>query len=213
MSEELHNVDEANAEETKTPSIEELAEKVKALSDENAAVKASKDRILEESKGYKAKLGEVTKAQTEKEKALAIEKEDYKRALEIEQQEKSEWISKFDGLKKTVSRKELDLKLAQMAPDARDFGLLKAALNPEDLKWDEDLNLHGLEPQLENIRKEKAFLFNSDKPAKQFDKKAPNYNGAGAEDKTDEAYFARIKTAKSQQEFDAIRKEFGRFYE
>lgn len=142
---------EANAEAE--VSIEQLMEEVGRL-------KQTNERILSESKDWKAKYQGIRGEVEQKEKHELESKEQWKELLEKERNEKFEIQDQLKGMRKKILGKSLKFELAKNAADAEDIDLLAQAL-PESMVEinEENLTIGGIKDAVDHLRKEKPFLF------------------------------------------------------
>ncbi len=147
--------------ETKAPSLEELQAEIDSL-------KASKDRVLKESKDHASKYREMRDSIEAKEKEELSKKEDWKKLLEKEIEKRQSAEKKLGGLKTKVINKTLDLELARLASDAQSIDSLKKLL-PIDLlnveEEDEEIKISGVEDAIKKMRLEQPYLFKNNKNA------------------------------------------------
>lgn len=160
---------------------------------------ADKARLLAESKAWKARALAAEKEKEEAEKAKLTEQGKYKDLFEKAQTELSEFRTKHVETRKRAEVERLAASVGCVSVDA-----LYTLGNKTLLEYDaESDTIQGAEKFIEEAKKVHQFLFN---PVK-----APNVNPAspgGA--KAPLSYMEEIKQAKTQAEFEAIRKKHGR---
>lgn len=153
-----------NAETKKTPTIEEIQEQLNTLRAENESLKASKERILRESKEHASKARELRDAKEAEELEAAKKKEDYKGMLAKEAEKRQAAEKKLGTYKAKVVTKTLDLELSKLAPDAQSVDALKKLL-PVDLleiqEAEDDFQISGLKEAVDKMRTEQPYLFKS----------------------------------------------------
>lgn len=126
--------------------------------------KATKERLLKESKDYAAKYRSLRDEVDQKEK-IALEKSENHRALYEKAEEKTKELeSSLEMMKKKMKEKEFLFQIAKHAPDARDVLLVAQKLPKEVVQWnDDDMTFLGIEEGLKTVRKSCAFLFDEKK--------------------------------------------------
>ena len=156
-------------------------------------------RLLRESQEYKRKYQEMKAQQEEAVKTKLIEQGNLKEALELERKQSSEW--KRNAIKFRIEQavEGAAAKAGCLNPKA----LIKLG-NLGVLTLDEaTLEVSGVESMIDEAKREHGYLFAAVKP--------PTVNpatpGVG---KAPMGYADEIKSAKTQAEFDAIRKKHGR---
>jgi hypothetical protein len=98
------------------------------------------------------------------------------KGMDIEGVKKSadEWKSKAEQAQAEAAKQIASLKFdhaldsALLGAKAKNAKAVKALLNSNDLKMAEDGSILGLDKQLESIKKDNDYLFESDKPIPQF---------------------------------------------
>lgn len=140
--------------------------KVEDLMAEIQQLKASRDRILEESKGYKNKYQEVAGAldAIEREK---LEKEGKTEEILLkERDEKAKLMESLKALKSKTLKANVVSTLAKLAKDAHSIDDLLSLKQASMIEYDEE-SLEPLQETVEKfvntLREEKPYLFGSKK--------------------------------------------------
>lgn len=141
---------------------------------------SSNDRLLGESKDNKAKYQSMRKQQEDAQKEDMESKEQWKELLEKERNEKFELESDLKASKKRAVLKEIHFQAAKHAPDAQDIDILINSIPLTEDMIDKDTGeVSGLSGVIDELRKNKPFLFKKDVPNMRQDN--PGYVGAPPE--------------------------------
>ena len=144
--------------ETPTIDVEALAARVEQL-------ESSKNRLLEESKGWKEKY-QGLKTNVEKEsEAKLTENEQWKELLDLEKNKVHELSSKVKNLTTTTMQKDLQFKIASLAKDAHNVEDVVTAVSKTGmLNLDTETgSITGIEEAYNKVREEKPYFFNTAK--------------------------------------------------
>ena len=136
------------------------------LEERLSQVEKTNQRLLAESKDYKTKYQTLKEEQEKKEKETLTQKEDWKKLLDQEREERAAERSKFKTFKHNTVSKLLEFEILKHAPDAQPeaIGLIKQSL-PADMisaiEEDDEIKLTGVKEGIDKVKKEKTFLFKS----------------------------------------------------
>ena len=151
------------------PKINEadLLAKVNELQDQIALISNNKERILEESKGYKSKYQDLRGKIESKEKEDLESKEKWKELLEREREEKVELKANMNKFKRNSIEKHLRFEVAKLATDANpeymEDIVNNLSLTP-DLINEETGEVSGISQMLDGVRKSKPLFFTNNVP-------------------------------------------------
>lgn len=173
---------------------------VKALMERLEQLESTNNRLLSESKENAEKYRSARDKLVQKEKIELEQNDNWKERLELEKNEKSEWVDKFNALKKETLKKDLNFNVAKMVSGVKlNKGVTVDHVIDEVLKTgmvevDEDNNsFMGLNDAFAKVKNDAVFLFDIGK--------APMTNampqGAAPEKKKmskDDLFRAAIKT-------------------
>lgn len=187
----------------------DLQAQLSKMQEQIANLEASKQRILDESQTWKNKFQEIKGKNDEEEKQRLLKEGKHEELLEKYKNEAHKWKSDFSELRKSVVDRTIDNEILKSASDAYDIKDLRNNFSPDVIKIGEDLNVSGIKDEIERLRKDKPYLFKASKTANQFTRKAPGI-GDESEKGDDEAYRSELKAAKTQKEFEAVRRKYGR---
>jgi hypothetical protein len=139
------------------PELEAIMAKIKKMEDSNA-------RLLEESRGYKARYQSLKENVENSEKAKLTENEQWKELLEIERNKSSEFQNKLKETNRMVLQKELALKVSTLCNDAYNVQDIINNLPKDLINIDEEnLSISGLEEAVNVVRQSRQYLFNTEK--------------------------------------------------
>lgn len=184
--EEIKVADTTSQTEVTAQPSESKATTEPTLEEKLAQLEKTNQRLLAESKDYKAKFQSIKDEVDKKEKENLTVKEDWKKLLEKERAERETERNNFKTFKHHNLNKLLEYEILKHAPDVQDVNLVKQAL-PTDMinafEEDYEIKFSGIKEGLEKVKKEKTFLFKpttipqmtSAKPGSQ---KLPSANGA-----------------------------------
>lgn len=191
---------------------EELAKELEELRAEKEALSNSKKRVEEENAKYKKRAQEVEGKLSEAEKKKLEEENKLHELIKIEREEKAKLLDKYEGLQGTTLREKLRVEVSKVAKDAHDVDdILKVVEAKDLLKIDHDsLTVDGVEDFVTKVRELKPHFFTKKKSNMGEEDPPSKENGKG--ESTDEAYRRELKAAKTQRDFDAVRKKYGKEY-
>ena len=146
------------------------------LKSELEKLKATNERLLQESKDYKSKFSTL-KTSLEQETKSKLEKEqDWKALLEQERASNQTLNENLKQMKKATLRKALDFEVSKWAKDAYDIEDVIGSLDHDLVKIDEEnLSILGVEEAVNTLRTKKNYLFNSGKKPSMIDDR-PGFN-------------------------------------
>lgn len=138
------------------PELEAIKEQIKKMEETNA-------RLLEESKGFKAKYQGLKANVENTEKAKLTENEQWKELNEIKENEIHKLNERLRETESKALRKDLNFKVAALAKDAHDINDIISVL-PKDLLAidDENQTIGGIEEAVNSVRANKPWLFNTE---------------------------------------------------
>lgn len=147
-----------------------------ALKAELDKYKATNERLLQESKDYKAKFSTL-KTNLEQETKTKLEKEqDWKSLLEQEKIANQTLNENLAKMKKQTLIKALNFEVSKFAKDAYDVEDVISSLDHNTVKIDEEnLSILGVEEAVNALRTKKSYLFNSGKKPSMVDDR-PGFN-------------------------------------
>jgi hypothetical protein len=139
------------------PELEAIKAQIKKMEESNA-------RLLEESKGYKAKYQGLKSEVEGNEKTKLTENEQWKELNEIKENEIHQLTERLKLTETKALKKDLNFKVASIAKDAHDVNDIISALPKEFLKVDdENQTIDGVEEAINAVRTNKPWLFNTEK--------------------------------------------------
>ena len=177
------------------------------LQESFVSLKQTNERLLNESKEWSNKYRSIRDENAKKEKDELEKAKDFESLLEKERNEKFEVEKRFNNLKKSSLEKSLKFDVVKYGADAYDVDMLAdAVLRSEMVSLDDsELGFQNVKDAIDALRKEKSFMF---KPAT----KTPMVNSLpNTKEPSESGFLAELKNAKSQKEFDEIRKKYGKF--
>jgi len=157
MVEENQNQEVENQEEVKPEiNLEELVQTVDKL-------KSTNERLLSESKDWKAKYQGMRLETENREKKELEDKESWKELLEKERDEKFKIEENFKSLKKQTLKKQLQFEVAKHASDAHNIDTVLSTLPTDMLQIDEEnMSVSGIKDCIDSLRKDHGYLFKSE---------------------------------------------------
>jgi chromosome segregation ATPase len=190
--------------------VEELAKELEQLRAEKEAITASKMRVEEENAKYKNKAREFETKLSEAEKKKLEEENNLHELLKREREEKKTIEENFLKLKNVTLREKLKSEVSKVAKDAHDVEDILRVVEAKDcLKIDEDnLVIGGVEDFVTKVRGLKPHMFSKSSMKSNEDSPPKKEDGKG--ETKEEAYLRELKSAKSQKDFDIIRKKYGK---
>ena len=157
-----------------TPNDRELGNQnqidVEKLIAENQTLRASKERILEESKGYKNKFQESETILKQKETVELERQGEFEKLLQQAREEKADLVSKMGVLKQKTILGNIKGALSTSARDAADVDLLLRLPEADMITYDEDslsVDQESIESMLTKVRADRSYLFQPKKMATQ----------------------------------------------
>ncbi len=139
------------------PELEAIKAQIKKMEESNA-------RLLEESKGYKAKYQGLKANVENTEKAKLTENEQWKELNELKENEIHKLNERLRDTEKKALKKDLNFKVASLAKDAHDISDIISVLPKEMLAIDEESQtIGGIEEAVNSVRANKPWLFNTEK--------------------------------------------------
>jgi chromosome segregation ATPase len=194
----------------KTP--EELSKELEQLRAERDALAASKARVEEENAKSKKRASEFESKLNEAEKKKLEEENNLHELVKREREEKQKIEDSYLKLKNVTLKEKLKSEVSKIAKDAHDIeDILRVVEARESLKIDEDsLTIGGVEDFVTKVRGLKPHLFAKSSMKSNEDNPPKSENGKG--ETKEEAYLRELKLAKSQKDFDIIRKKYGKSY-
>lgn len=156
-------------------------EEFRALQAKFEQLAGSKERILEESKGYKQKYQELRGTLEQKERSKLEEKEQWKELLEKERQDRMELEQRAKTLQKKAVLNTVNYEVARLAGDALDVQdvINNLKLNEDNVDF-ETGKVEGLSSQIDEIKQKKPWLFKTDVP--RTNTSMPQYKGEAPKD-------------------------------
>lgn len=154
-------VEEGQVQEVET-NVEETPAEVdlNALAETVEKLKGTNDRLLAESKDWKAKYQGLRLERENIEKKELEDKESWKELLEKEKNERFQIEENFKNLKKTTLKKQLQFEVARHASDAHNLDTVLNTLPTDLLQIDEDnLSISGVKECIDSLRKDHGYLF------------------------------------------------------
>lgn len=134
-------------------------------------LKSSKDRILNESKEYKAKLKEASERLAALEKAKLEQDGNLQALLESERKKREEVEGKFSGLRKELLATKLKDTFARHAKDALDIDdLIANPITKTTVEFDTDsldIDEDSVKKAIDALREKKPHYFETKKPKAQ----------------------------------------------
>lgn len=157
MSEQNQAAEES---QTEVEQPEVTPEMVSALAQRVEQLEASKNRILEESKEWKAKAQNL-KAEREATERESLEKSgEIEKLLELERNRVHELTQSQNQMQKAALKKELSYQAARFAGDAYDVDDVIKSLPAELISLDkENLSVQGVRDAVTKLRETKPYLF------------------------------------------------------
>jgi hypothetical protein len=150
---------ETQSEGSNTVEIEKVMEELKAL-------KSSNERLLTESKDWKAKYQSAYTEKTGIEKQRLEKEGNFQQLLEQEKKEKLEIEKKLKDREKSLLKTQARAMLAELAKDAHDVGDLLKLDEVSAIQYDEE-NLTVLKDSVQNfvasVREKKPWMFGEKK--------------------------------------------------
>ena len=157
-------------EEVKSVSVEEFNE----LRSQFESLSASKDRILNESKDNKSKYQSLRKEAEDKERTDMEAKEQWKELLEAERNKSYELENKYKSVQKKAVLNNVNFEVSRLAQDAFDANdVINSLRLTEDNIDVETGEVKGISVMVDDLRKNKPYLFKSSVPA--MNTKNPHY--------------------------------------
>lgn len=162
------------------PELEAIKAQIKKMEDSNA-------RLLEESKGYKAKYQGLKSTVEENEKNKLTENEQWKELNELKENEIHKLTEQLKATESKALKKDLNFKVASIAKDAHDVSDIISALPKEFLKIDdENQTIDGVEEAINAVRTKKPWLFNTEKKSGMASQRPVVDNTPAADDRSNE---------------------------
>lgn len=158
MEQEVQEGAKAPEENKPEVDVNDLMKRVEQL-------ESSKNRLLEESKGWKEKYqGLKTNVEKENEQKLT-ENEQWKELVEIEKNTRFELESKVKDLTTMTMQKDLQYKVASLAKDAHNVDDVVTAISRSGLlEIDKETGtIRGIEEAYNRVREEKPYYFDTAK--------------------------------------------------
>ena len=143
---------------------------VEKLIAENQALKASKNRILNESKDYKAKAQELDSMLKIKETAELEKQGEYEKLLQQERLDKQGLLEQIGQTKKRLLRSSIKEAVSKKAKDAVDVELLLRLPEADGILYDEDtleVDEESIDKVISSVRASRDYLFTKGKIATQ----------------------------------------------
>lgn len=155
MSEENAEVSSGNEETQEKPEID-----VEKVMQELEKVKATNQRLLDESVQYKNKYKGLKEEIDSKQKQSLEEQENFKELYEIERKSRYEIEDKLHNYKKQALKKDMQFKVASKAQDAFDVADVINAMPKDMLMIDEESEqVQGVDDALGWVKENKPWLF------------------------------------------------------
>lgn len=186
-------------------------DKLKANAEEADKLKASNQRLLDESSKYKTRAQEAEGKLSVAEKAKLEAEGKTQELLDAERKEKLDLQNKYHERGKVALREKLRTEALKHAKDAHNIDMvLKVAEHKELLKLDEDsLTVEGVEEYVKKVRETNPYLFSK----KRMDGHGDNTPPAKGDDdhKTDEQkYLDELNACTSRIEMNKVRRKYGK---
>ena len=171
MSEEIVEPGKEVEKEEVPPKTETVTtEDFETLKSELAETQSTNKRLLSESKENLNKFRDLQTKLDEKDKEVLEKNEDFKALLEKERDEHTLSKTENKTLKTKMLSKSLSLAVASHATDAHDVKDVINSLDKTLLVIDEsDYSVTGAKEAVENLRKDKHWLFKNNKMPPTFD--------------------------------------------
>lgn len=152
--------EQANQTEENAVDPNEMAEKLKAYEEQLNKLASTNERLLSESKQYKDKWKSLREEAENKEQAKLTENEQWKELLELRENDLHKTKEQLTNIKRAALKKELQFKVATLAPNARDINDVINAL-PRDILQisEEDLTVSGIEDAVTYVKEKKPWYF------------------------------------------------------
>jgi len=165
------------------------------------------ERLEYENKKKSERIREQTRLEEERQRELLTKEGKTEELLKLNEEKFSKLSEEYNQLKSKTIRANVTAEVAKLAKDC---------LDPEDVVnykqfWEElevdtdSLSVSGMEKALSKIRQAKPHWFGNRNPG--MANAAPANNPPKAT-----SYEEEIKAARTQKEFDAIRKKYGKTY-
>lgn len=189
---------------------EELTAEIEALKAEKENLANSKRRVEEENAKVKKRAQEAESKLSDTEKKRLEEENKVHDLLKLEREEKTNLLSKYEGLKSKTLRTALKAEVAALAKDAHDVeDILRVVEAKDALKIDEEnLVIEGAADFVTKVRELKPHLFAKKRISSNEDNPPNSENGKG--ETSEEAYQRELKAAKTQKDFDKVRAKYGK---
>lgn len=166
-------VQEQKPEEVKIDEASLLIQ-VNELKDQVQQLASSKNRLLEESKGYKGKYQSLRGEIEDKEREELTSKEKWKELLEKEREDKFKVEKDLKESRQKALLKSVHFEVSKLAPDANDVNDIISALHLTSENFDvEKGEVNGVAQMIDEIRKNKSYLFKQNVPG--MNQKVPKY--------------------------------------
>lgn len=165
----------------------------------------SRARILEESKDYKTKLKQREEEDKTREMQTLQEQGKEKELIEALSKRLAEKDDVIKSFRRDKFNWNIESTINRIAPGTRDIEDVKNNLLRYGLQPNEDLTVNGLEDALKDLREKKPYLWEDNKPAAQWTKKADGTYNEGVRD--GQYWEARLAECQSQAQYDAVIKE------
>jgi hypothetical protein len=186
---------------------EELQAELEAEREKIKSLEANKQRLIDESKGFKERAHKAEETLSDAEKAKLESNGELEKLLAKEREEKKKLLETLDNTTSSVLREKLRNEVSKFAKDAHDVDmLLKVTEHKDVLKIDEqNLTIEGAEDFVKKARETHKFMFSKKTIEETEDKKG------GVDTKTsDEKYYEELAQANTRAEMDAVRKKHGK---
>jgi hypothetical protein len=204
MSQNAHEGAQSTTGEGQTNSGESTGASIQELQDQMAALKASNDRLLKESKDWKTKAQSYGSQAEELERAEAEKSKNHQKLVEIERKRVAELQAKLKSRDESTLQANLKAAVLKAAPDVIDvedvmnqpkyLPLLQAGVDMDSLSVTDEAVKHFVS----TLQKDKAHLFKKGKAPATFTK-VPNGRTTGMQFESSEDM-----KDKSNQELVAI---------
>lgn len=142
----------------------------KSLVEELESIKASKDRILQESKDYKAKYKELAAEKEEREKIELEKKGEYEKLLKKERESRIERERQLEDMRVKTVESNTRIMVQDLARNAYDIDDVLSVGNPSLLELEEETlrpTAQSVEEFVNDVRKRKPHLFSKSLPKNQ----------------------------------------------
>lgn len=164
---------EVNSQDQKPQEVD--SEKLMA---ELEKLKATNQRLLDESVQYKNKYKEVKESVEKQTKQKLEEEENFKALYEQTEKKFYETQNQLNDYKKQILKKDLAFKVANVAKDAYDIDDVLNRLPREMLKIDEETGeVSGVDEAVSYLKEKKWYLFNQQKNTGMSDQRPKNDSG------------------------------------